>query len=192
MELKNKSNQCSFLFSIGIFFTLYQHSYKAFTFSMFFENPKMNLICTFFFSSSLRCNKLVPERMAFFQLAKWWKNLVVILQHHNQRSNINNNDTKKVNQHCIKTLFTFLKTSSFSLFFSSNEKNLCSFQRGRRRLRFFSFFFVCFVYSIIHNHNSFSTIAKKICMYTKAPAEDKINRSVQLLFPFFFHLLFMY
>lgn len=28
-------------------------------------------------------------------------------------------------------------------------------------------------------------------MYTKAPAEDKLNRSVQLVIPFF-HVLFMY
>lgn len=156
MEQKNKSNQCSSLFSSGIFIT------------------SENELKSHFFSSSLRCNKLVPERMTFSCVDKVVENFgrVFIIQQPIKQCQytINNNDTKKVDQHCIKTLFTFLETSSFSFsfFFQVIKKSLHFFALSSSSwssFAFFSFFFVCFVYSIIHKHNSFSTMKKNIYVH---------------------------
>lgn len=117
MEQKNKSNRCSSLFSSGIYITFCTGIYK--------NIGKFEIEFSFAVISS--CLNKQTNKWVFPSVDKVATNFgcdFVIQQplKSTRQCTINNNDTKKVDQHCIKTCFTSLGTSSFALFFSSNEK----------------------------------------------------------------------
>lgn len=145
MEQKNKSNRCSSLFSSGIYITFCTGIYK--------NIGKFEIEFSFAVISS--CLNKQTNKWVFPSVDKVATNFgcdFVIQQplKSTRQCTINNNDTKKVDQHCIKTRFTSLETSSFALFFQVMKKSLLFLTLSSSLsspFAFLSFFFVCFNHS---------------------------------------------